>query len=193
MNKYFIMSEGDTFLLLLSAFLLFGSIYAYIQNIRAKSSSKKLKKMLSEEEEKYKKIISEAFKVEEIAPQIYQFVFYDNEKFNFKCENFKKVKKNKTVRLEQGEIILSLLVSWPPLAYKAVKETLVHWHVTIPQEKICLRDKTIICTMYEGEETINQYLEEVEIIKIEERLLKAKRKKELEKIVKKKIQEGYYD
>lgn len=184
----------EILIILLFIFLpVFFFLWAY--NHKKKEELRVLKKKTEEELrlekiEKHKNEFNETISTVEITPEIFELRYKKNDNIQVKVGNYKNIKKDKIYTYDVNEIVFYFESLPLKMSFMAKEKTCIHWHITLPSEKIndLLYDMTL-ATIYVGETTIEQFQDELEKKKIEEQLIKERRRKELVKIVKKEMED----
>lgn len=151
-------------------------------------------KIKNTEQEKIKlderRIFDSTITFNELTPEISEIIYNKNNKVTAWIHDWRKIKRDKITYYDNGDIIFEA----KSMNFKS-KGTVngkccIQWNINMTSK--FLNDLLIdgnIGTVYYGEQTINELLEEIEKQKIEKRLLNNIKRKELENIVKRDLED----
>lgn len=162
------------------------------KNKELKLDNEPKQKEYSEKLQADKNTAMNSIEYNEITPEIIEVYYNNKSTYRFSNKDWRRIKKGKISYFDENETCF-LFESYPfyvRLVYNANDRVCIQWHVNMQSKEVDgLGSNFHLCTMYIGEGAIQEFEDEIERVKIEERLRKAKRKKELEREVKRKLEQ----
>lgn len=149
---------------------------------------------IAEEKEKrlkFEKELKSIIQFVELTPEIKEIYYINDTKYQPIVKEWRSITKNKTAYFESEEVFLTLSCQYKgKCEYKINDKYCVHWDITLKRQSLQdINSNSRIGTIYIGEGTVQAFEDEVEMKKIEERLRRQQRNKELEEIVKDRLKQ----